>query len=133
MAETNGGENPSRVAIVTGAASGIGLAIARKLAQKSHRVALFDLNSEAAQKAAAELAADGLRAVAYQVDVADPDSVEVAVRLVRKDFGPVQIVVTSAGIEEYTAFEEITREQWNRLVAVNLTGTSPAFRRRCRI
>ena len=123
MVETSDSGNPSRVAIVTGAASGIGLAIARRLARESHRVALFDSSAEAARKAAAELVADGLHAVAYQVDVADADAVEAAVRLVRKDFGPVQIVVTSAGVEEYTAFEEITREQWDRILAVNLNGT----------
>ncbi|MQY17000.1 SDR family NAD(P)-dependent oxidoreductase [Nocardia macrotermitis] len=123
MDGNDGGENSSRVAIVSGAASGIGLAIARKLARESHRVALFDLSGEAVRKAAAELVADGLRAVAYQVDVADAEAVAAAVRLVRKDFGPVQIVVTSAGVEEYTAFEEITREQWNRILAVNLNGT----------
>ncbi len=128
MAETNGGEDPSRVAIVTGAASGIGLAIARKLAEQSHHVALFDRRADAAAEAAAELNSRGLCARDFQVDVADDDSVAAAVESVRNELGPVQILVTSAGIEEYASLEEITMQQWNRVLAVNLNGTFSCIR-----
>ncbi len=123
MAETSGVEDSPRVAVVTGAASGIGLAIARRLAEESHTVALFDREVEAADKAAAELVAQGFRAKAYRVDVTDDESIAWAMEAVRGEFGAVQIVVTSAGIEEYTPFEEMTKEQWNRVIAVNLSGT----------
>ncbi|WP_025349228.1 SDR family NAD(P)-dependent oxidoreductase [Nocardia nova] len=121
---TNGEkEYPERVAVVTGAASGIGLAIARELAQRSHAVALFDRQGEAVEKAAAELTASGYRAGAYRVDVADEEAVVAAVDSVRDRFGPVQIVVTSAGVEQFTPFPEISVEQWDRIMAVNLRGT----------
>ncbi|WP_019927293.1 SDR family NAD(P)-dependent oxidoreductase [Nocardia sp. BMG111209] len=113
----------SRVAIVTGAASGIGLAISRKLVEGSHAVALFDRQGEAVRKAAAELAFAGGRTTAFEVDVTDRTAVDAAVRAVRSEYGPVEIVVTSAGIEEFTPFTEITTEQWDRVLAVNLGGT----------
>lgn len=118
-----GDQGTPRVAIVTGAASGIGLAVARHLAENSHSVALFDRQGEAVHKAAAELSADGARALAYEVDVTNRNSVNLAVDTVRNWFGPVQIIVTSAGVEEFGPVTEITAEQWDRMLAVNLTGT----------
>jgi 2-hydroxycyclohexanecarboxyl-CoA dehydrogenase len=112
-----------RVAIVTGAASGIGLGIARALAADGHAVALLDRNGEGAEAGAAELRDGGTKAVGLEVDVADRDSVDAAVGRARDELGAIGIVVTSAGIESFTPLGEITRENWDRIVAVNLTGT----------
>ena len=113
----------ARVAVVTGAASGIGLGVARHLASDGHAVALLDLDGEAAQDAAKELTTGGHRAMGYGVDVADRGALESVYGAVRRDLGPVAIVVTSAGIEAFDPATDITPEKWDRIIAVNLTGT----------
>ena len=113
----------SRVAVVTGGSSGIGLGVARRFGAEGHRVALFDVNPATLETAAAELEAEGTKVLALEVDVADRPSVDAGVERVRADLGPVEILVTSAGIEAFTPVLDITGEQWDRIVAVNLTGT----------
>ena len=110
----------SRVAVVTGGASGIGLGVARQFATDGHRVAIFDRNEAAAQAAAGEL---GASALAVTVDVADRASVDAAFAKVRDELGPVEILVTSAGIESFTPVLDITADGWDRIIGVNLTGT----------
>jgi 2-hydroxycyclohexanecarboxyl-CoA dehydrogenase len=117
------GELMGRVAVVTGAASGMGLAVSRHLADRGHRVGLLDLDGDAAQRAAEDLRAGDARALACEVDVTDRAAVDEAVRKVRTELGPVEIMVTSAGLDEFAAFTEITPEAWARILAVNLTGT----------
>lgn len=113
----------SRVAVVTGAASGIGLGIARQLAAEGDRVALLDSQAEAAEKAAGELREQGWTAVALEVDVADWSAVHETFDSVRAELGPVGVLVTSAGIESFDAVLDITQDTWHRLLSVNLTGT----------
>ena len=113
----------NRVAVVTGGGSGIGQAIAAHLARDGQRVAVLDLNGEAAEKVVSELQADGASAIGVQVDVSDPDGVTRAFSMVRDTFGPTEILVTSAAIAGFTRFDKITFEEWNRYLAVNLTGT----------
>ncbi|MEO3760144.1 SDR family NAD(P)-dependent oxidoreductase [Mycobacterium sp. B14F4] len=112
-----------RTAVVTGGGSGVGRSICAKLADDGHRVAVMDVNAEAAEKVAAELAASGGKALAVGVDVSDEDSVEAGFASVRGTFGPVEILVTSAAIAGFTRFDKITLDEWNRYLAVNLTGT----------
>ena len=116
-------ENKSRVAIVTGGGSGIGAAVAEQLGAAGHRVAALDFNTEGAEAVAATVVAAGGEAIGLHVDVADRTSVEKAVGQVREKFGPVEILVTSAGIDAQTPFTDITAEEWNRVIGVNLTGT----------
>ncbi len=113
----------ARVAVVTGAGSGIGLGIARQLAADGHAVALLDLDGETTREAAADLVGEGHRAVAYEVDVADRTALARVFSSLREDLGPVTIAVTSAGIESFDAVIDITPEKWDRILAVNLTGT----------
>ena len=113
----------SRVAVITGGASGIGLGVARQFIADGHRVAIFDRDGSAAELAAAELSGDGATALAVEVDVADWASVSAAFERVRAELGPVEILVTSAGIESFDALADITPEIWDRIIAVNLTGT----------
>ncbi len=113
----------SRVAVITGAASGIGLGVARQLAADGYAVALFDRNGPGVGAGAAELAATGATALGVEVDVADRGSVDAGFAEVRSNLGPVGVLVTSAGIESFTPIGDITTESWDRIIAVNLTGT----------
>jgi 2-hydroxycyclohexanecarboxyl-CoA dehydrogenase len=113
----------SRVAVVTGGAAGMGLGIANRLAKDGHAVAVFDIDGDAASQAAEALRADGARALGLAVDVSDRGAVEAAVAQVRAELGPIGIMVTSAGIDRFERFTEITLESWDRMIAVNLTGT----------
>jgi len=113
----------SRVAVVTGGASGIGLGVARQFAADGYDVAVLDRDAPGAEAAAAGISAEGARGVGVEVDVADRESVGSAFAKVRAELGPVAILVTSAGIESFDPLLEITGEKWDRILAVNLTGT----------
>ena len=113
----------SRVAVVTGAASGMGLAISRHLAARGDRVALLDLQGDAARQATEALSETGARVIAAAVDVTDRKQVDDALAKVRSEFGPVEIMITSAGLDAFESFTEITTAQWEHILAVNLTGT----------
>jgi 2-hydroxycyclohexanecarboxyl-CoA dehydrogenase len=112
-----------RVAVVTGGASGMGLAIARQLAARGDRVGVLDLQGEAALRAAAELRESGAAAIGVEADVTDRKAVDHALDKVRAELGPVAIMVTSAGLDAFERFTEITIQSWERILAVNLTGT----------
>jgi 2-hydroxycyclohexanecarboxyl-CoA dehydrogenase len=112
-----------RVAVVTGGASGMGLAIARHLAARGDRVALLDLQRDAVLRAAEGLRETGARAVGAEVDVTDRGAVDGAFEKVRAELGRVEIVVTSAGLDAFERFTHITVESWERVLAINLTGT----------
>src|SRR5215831_380123 len=87
-----------RVAVVTGAASGMGLAIARHLAARGHSVGLLDLQGDAALQAAEDLRREGVAAIAVKVDVTDRAAVDAALGEVRAQLGPIRIMVTAAGL-----------------------------------
>lgn len=112
-----------RTAIVTGGGSGIGLAIARRLADDGHAVAVFDLDGDRAEAAAGEITATGGRAAGLAVDVTSRERIDAGVDEVRRGLGPPTVLVNSAGLDGFDPFLSITAEKWNRILAVNLTGT----------
>ncbi|MGW1741222.1 SDR family NAD(P)-dependent oxidoreductase [Nocardia sp. NPDC001965] len=112
-----------RVVVVTGGASGMGLSVSRRLAAAGDRVAVFDRDGARAQRAAEGIRASGGSAMACEVDVTDRPAVEEAVRKVRAEWGPVQVLVTSAGVFAFEDFTDISIESWNRIIDVNLNGT----------
>jgi len=112
-----------RVAVVTGAASGMGLAIAQHFAAAGDRVGLLDFRGEAALRAARDLREKGAVAMAAEADVTDRRAVDAALDKVRTELGRIQIMVTSAGLDAFERFTEIAIESWQRVLAVNLTGT----------
>ncbi len=112
-----------RVAIVTGGASGIGLAICERLAVDGHPIAIFDRDGEAAATAAAKIEAAGGTALAVPVDVTDRSQIDAGVAEVRDRLGSPTVLVNNAGIDCFQPFLSISVETWSRVLDVNLTGT----------
>ncbi|EFC84136.1 SDR family NAD(P)-dependent oxidoreductase [Parafrankia sp. EUN1f] len=108
----------SRVAIVTGGGSGIGAAIARRLAADGLAVAVFDLNGATAEETAASIAAGGDKSLGLAVDVTDAAAIQAGVECVR---GRPVILVNNAGMTPHGPFLEITTDMWNRSLEINLT------------
>jgi 2-hydroxycyclohexanecarboxyl-CoA dehydrogenase len=101
----------------------MGEAICHGLGAQGHKIAVLDVNEQAAQRVAEELRGAGVTALGVAADVSDRSAVQEAFAKVRSEVGPVHILVTSAGVVDFAPFTEITPEAWNRLMAVNLTGT----------
>jgi NAD(P)-dependent dehydrogenase (short-subunit alcohol dehydrogenase family) len=109
-----------RTAIVTGAGSGLGRAVAARIAAEGGSVACLDLAAAAVQETARDI---GGGARAYQVDVSDPTSVRTAVTAAAADLGRPSVVVTCAGIGKFANAADMPFEDWSRIIGVNLTGT----------
>ncbi len=109
-----------KVAIVTGAASGIGLAAARRLAVAGAAVSIWDLNEAGAQAAADALVKEGHRAIASRVDVSKRADADAAVKAAREQLGPISILVNNAGMSAFTPFMDITEALWDRIMTINL-------------
>jgi 2-hydroxycyclohexanecarboxyl-CoA dehydrogenase len=113
-----------RTAVVTGGGSGIGRAIAHRLASDGFAVAILDLNGETAERVAEEIRQKGDEAVAFGgVDVSDRAKVNAAVEQVRTSLGPVLVLVNNAGLTAFDKFQTIGDDLWDRVMAVNLNGT----------
>ena len=111
-----------RVALVTGAARGIGRAIALKLAEGQSAVAIADLREEGAAETAQAIEAAGGRALAVPLDVTDSASVSAAVTKATEALGPVDILVNNAGWDELHPFLETDEPFWDRVIEVNFKG-----------
>jgi 2-hydroxycyclohexanecarboxyl-CoA dehydrogenase len=109
--------------VVTGGGSGMGRAICHHLARQGRTVAVLDIDGDIADEVAKEVQAEGGTALGARVDVSDRTAIDAALAGVRSAFGPIGIMVTSAGIEGFTDFLDIDAETWDRMMAVNLTGT----------
>jgi NAD(P)-dependent dehydrogenase (short-subunit alcohol dehydrogenase family) len=113
----------ARVAVVSGGGSGIGLAIATRLAADGATVAVLDRDESSATEAAAKITAAGGTALGLAADVTDRPRVEAAVAEVAATLGAPTILVNNAGLQGFDRFLSITVDQWRRILDVNLTGT----------
>jgi 3-oxoacyl-[acyl-carrier protein] reductase len=111
-----------RVALITGAGSGIGKAIAQTFAQNGAAVVLVDIDLPSAEKVASEIEFLGAKALPVKCDVTEPIQVHQAVRAAIDRFKELHILVNNAGISPLRPFEQISLEEWNRVLSVNLTG-----------
>jgi 2-hydroxycyclohexanecarboxyl-CoA dehydrogenase len=109
-----------KVALVTGAANGIGRATAKRLARDGIAIGVLDLLEDGAAAVAHEIRGAGGRAIALTADVSDRASVQAAVASLRGAFGPVNVVVNNAGITGFKPFLELTVEEWDKMMAINL-------------
>ncbi len=112
-----------RSAVVTGSARGIGKAIAQKLVSFGASVVISDINADAAKAAAAEITAGGGKAIAVAGDISKADQAEALVEACVKEYGKIDILVNNAGITKDTLLLRMKPEQWDAVIAVNLTGT----------
>lgn len=113
----------SRVVLVTGAGSGIGRAIAEKLAKDGERVVVNDLNAETADEVVAGIKESGGEAVPAPGDVSDPEDVNRIVSAAHEAFGAPEILVNNAGFLQQKPFVDLTVEDFDRMIAVHLRGT----------
>ncbi|MBC5648800.1 SDR family NAD(P)-dependent oxidoreductase [Christensenella tenuis] len=109
-----------KIAAVTGAGNGIGAGIAKGYAQAGAAVAVIDWDLAAAQRVADEICTDGGKACALRCDVSDHVMVEQVVREITDKFGPIDVLVNNAGIGMRAPAEEMTEEQWDKVLCVNL-------------
>ncbi len=111
-----------QVAIVTGAASGIGKAIARRFAEEGAKIVVADLSSQAAEAAAAEFTASGFTAMAVAMEVSDEAAVNAGIAAAIKAFGRIDILVSNAGIQIVHPIEEFPFAEWQKVLATHLDG-----------
>jgi NAD(P)-dependent dehydrogenase (short-subunit alcohol dehydrogenase family) len=110
------------VAVVTGAASGIGAAVAQSLAAAGARVALLDLDAQGAESQAARLRAQGAQALALECDIASEAAIGHAAQRVASELGPCAVLINNAGMLRAGGLADVSIEAWNRVLSVNLTG-----------
>ncbi len=112
----------NKTVVVTGGGGGIGGATCQRMAQEGAKVAVFDMNLEAAQKVADAITAAGGHAAAYKCDITDRAAVDAAVAATEAQLGPIDVLVNNAGWDVFKPFTKTTPDQWERLIAINLTG-----------
>ncbi|MDQ1463974.1 MAG: 2-hydroxycyclohexanecarboxyl-CoA dehydrogenase [Actinomycetota bacterium] len=112
-----------KTVVITGAARGIGAAIATRFAAEGGRVAIADLDAEAAEKLALQLGRDDQPCAGFALDVADLDSIASLVNDVVDRLGPIDVLVNNAGVDTIERFLDSKPETWDRLLSVNLKGT----------
>ncbi|CAB3390289.1 MULTISPECIES: SDR family NAD(P)-dependent oxidoreductase [Kyrpidia] len=117
------GRMEGKVAIVTGAARGIGAAVAKQLASEGARVGVFDLNVEGAKEVVAEIQSMGSDGLALSCDVSKADQVETCFRQVVDSFGRLDIVVNNAGVIRDNLLYKMTEDDWDTVIDIHLKGT----------
>src|SRR5215203_3932285 len=103
-----------KVAVVTGAAQGIGRAVAERYAAEGAKVALVDVN-DAGARVAEDLRSRGMHAIYLRSDVADRQSVQQAVQAIRADLGPIDVLVNNAGITRPAMLHKMSDAQWDQV------------------
>jgi 3-hydroxybutyrate dehydrogenase len=111
-----------KIAVVTGAASGIGKQIATVFFQHGAKVAIADLNLDAAQAAARELDPSGARAMAVAMDVTNEEQVDAGIKAVAEQLGGIDVLVSNAGIQIVSPVEDFKFSDWKKMLAIHLDG-----------
>jgi NAD(P)-dependent dehydrogenase (short-subunit alcohol dehydrogenase family) len=117
-----------RVAVVTGAASGIGAAMARRFAREGMRVVAADIDAAGAERVAAAIAADGGVAIARRTDVGDPASLEQLAAATASEYGGVDLLASNVGVQRIGRFDTLTRGDWEWVLSVNVLGSVETVR-----
>ncbi|MHB1652958.1 MAG: SDR family NAD(P)-dependent oxidoreductase [Desulfitobacteriaceae bacterium] len=122
-----------RVALVTGGGRGLGKADCLKLAEEGAKIAVFDILGEKAEETAREISERGGQAVSFYADITDRQQVAEAIEKVKRDLGPIDILINNAArVETMAQFRNLTLEQWQKDMQVNIDGlfnvTQPVFR-----
>jgi 2-hydroxycyclohexanecarboxyl-CoA dehydrogenase len=111
-----------KTVVVTGGGGGIGGATCQRFGQEGGRVAVFDLNLEAAEKVAGQVRAAGGTALAVRCDITDRASVNDAVAVTQAELGDIDVLVNNAGWDVFKPFTKTEPAQWDKLIAINLVG-----------
>ena len=111
-----------KTVIVTGGGGGIGGATCRRFASEGALVAVFDMNLEAAEKVAADIRAGGGQAAAFACNITDRAQVDAAVAAAQTQLGPIAVLVNNAGWDVFKPFLKTVPAEWEKLIAINLTG-----------
>ena len=112
----------NQTVVITGGGGGIGGATCQRFGREGARVAVFDLNLDAAEKVAAAIRAEGGQAQALRCDITDRDSVNAAVQACEAQLGPIDVLINNAGWDVFKPFTKTEPAQWDKLIAINLTG-----------
>jgi NAD(P)-dependent dehydrogenase (short-subunit alcohol dehydrogenase family) len=118
------GEYSGRTAVVTGAGSGLGAAMAGLFAEAGAKVALLDIDGARAEANAAALRERGAAAIAARVDVADPQSLQAAAAAVQASFGACNVLCANVGVQQFGAIEKLTANDWTWVLSVNVVGVA---------
>ncbi|EJN08914.1 SDR family NAD(P)-dependent oxidoreductase [Herbaspirillum sp. YR522] len=129
----NQSDNGARVALVTGAAMGIGAAISGQLAARGYTVVVADIDLDAAHTAAASLQAAGHRATALRMDVGDPGSIAEGFAAIERDHGRCDVLVNNAGIANTVSFLDFPVDTWQKTININVTGVLVAGQHAARL
>jgi 2-hydroxycyclohexanecarboxyl-CoA dehydrogenase len=116
------GKFENKTIIVTGGAGGIGGAACRRFASEGAKVAVFDMNLEAAQKVADEIKVAGGKAAAFNCNITDRAQVDAAGAAAEAQLGPIDVLVNNAGWDIFKPFTKTVPAEWDKLIAINLTG-----------
>ena len=111
-----------KTVIVTGGGGGIGGATCRRFAREGAKVAIFDMNLEAAERVAADIRASGGQAAAFACNITDRAQVDAAVAAAQTQLGPIAVLVNNAGWDVFKRFLKTVPAEWEKLIAINLTG-----------
>ena len=112
--------NKRKTALITGAGQGIGRGIAVRLARDGYNIAIADINLSHLAEAAQEISSLGVRVLKIEADVSNVRDVQHMIQATVDEFGSLDVVVNNAGIYPFTPFMDITEEQWDKVIAVNL-------------